>query len=108
LLGGVMSGLLGIGGGTVMVPLLSLWAGRQQRDAHAISLMAIVPISLAALAVYGAAGEIDLLAAAALALGAIGGARAGAGLLARAPEHALKVGFGVFMLFAAASVLLAG
>jgi uncharacterized protein len=103
-----MSGLLGIGGGTVMVPLLSLWAGRPQREAHAISLTAIIPVSLAAVAVYGAAGEIDYLAAAALTLGAIGGARAGAGVLVRAPERALKVGFGVFMLFAAASVLLAG
>src|SRR6187551_314128 len=38
LAGGVLSGLLGVGGGIVMVPLLVLWAGYAQRDAHALSL----------------------------------------------------------------------
>src|SRR3954470_9576353 len=39
--GGLLSGLLGVGGGIVMVPLLVLWAAYSQRDAHAISLGAI-------------------------------------------------------------------
>ena len=34
--GGLLSGLLGIGGGVIMVPLLVLWAGYRQRDAHAL------------------------------------------------------------------------
>jgi hypothetical protein len=108
LLGGLLSGLLGIGGGTVMVPLLVLWSGRAQRDAHAMSLAAIVPISLAAVVVYGGAGQVDVADAAALCLGSIVGARAGARLLARAPERALKAAFGVFMLIAAVSISLKG
>jgi uncharacterized membrane protein YfcA len=108
MLGGALSGLLGIGGGTVMVPLLVLWTGRAQRDAHALSLGAIVPISLAALLVYGGAGEINLADAAALTAGSIVGARVGARLLARAPERLLKGAFGVFMLVAAASITLKG
>jgi uncharacterized membrane protein YfcA len=108
MLGGALSGLLGIGGGTVMVPLLVLWTGRAQREAHALSLGAIIPISLAALLVYGGAGEINLADAAALTAGSIVGARVGARLLARAPERLLKGAFGVFMLVAAASITLKG
>src|SRR3954468_10226569 len=56
--GGLLSGLLGVGGGIVMVPLLVLWAAYSQRDAHAISLGAIIPISIAGIATYGVAGEV--------------------------------------------------
>jgi uncharacterized membrane protein YfcA len=56
--GGVTSGLLGVGGGILIVPLLVLWAGYSQRDAHAWSLGAIVPIAIAGLITYGAAGEV--------------------------------------------------
>src|SRR5215210_4692241 len=98
LAGGLLSGLLGVGGGIVMVPLLVLWAGYAQRDAHAISLGAIIPISLAGVATYGAAGEVRVWHALALAIGAVVGARVGAGLLARLEEHVLKLAFGVFLL----------
>ena len=108
LLGGILSGLLGIGGGTVMVPLLVLWTGRSQREAHALSLGAIIPISLAAVLVYGGAGEVDVTDAAALAAGSVVGARVGARLLAGASERVLKGAFGVFMLVAAASISLKG
>ena len=56
--GGLLSGLLGVGGGIIMVPLLVLWAGYAQREAHAMSLGAIIPISIAGIATYGIAGEV--------------------------------------------------
>lgn len=108
LLGGIMSGLLGIGGGTVMVPLLVLWSGRLQRQAHAMSLAAIIPISFAAVLVYGGAGEVNLGAAMALTVGSMVGARIGARVLAGAPERPLKAAFGVFMLVAALSIAVKG
>src|SRR5687767_13447117 len=83
LAGGVLSGLLGVGGGIVMVPLLVLWVGYAQRHAHAISLGAIVPISLAGVVTYGFAGEVRVWEAVPLAIGAVAGARIGAGLLTR-------------------------
>ncbi len=107
-IGGLLSGLLGIGGGTVMVPLMVLWLGTTQREAHALSLAAIIPISLVAVLIYGEAGKVDPLAAMALALGAVFGARAGARLLARASERPLKFAFGVFLLVAALLLLLEG
>jgi uncharacterized membrane protein YfcA len=103
-IGGVLSGLLGVGGGVVMVPLLVLWAGYRQRDAHALSLGAIIPISLASVLIYGAAGKVRLVDAAALAAGAVVGARIGASWLARIEERPLKLAFGLFL--GAVSILL--
>ena len=101
LAGGIFSGLLGVGGGVVMVPLLVLWGGYGQRDAHAVSLGAIIPISAAGVVTFGAAGEIRIWEALALAAGSILGAQAGARLLARADERKLKLAFGVFLLIVA-------
>jgi uncharacterized protein len=102
--GGTLSGLLGVGGGVVMVPLLVLWAGLKQRDAHAMSLGAIIPISLASVITFGVAGKVRVVDAAALALGSVVGARAGASLLARISERPLKLVFGLFL--AAIAVLM--
>ena len=102
--GGVLSGLLGVGGGIVMVPLLVFWAGYAQRDAHAISLAAIIPISCASVLTYGIAGEVRPWKALALAGGSILGARIGAGALARMRERPLKLVFGLFL--AAVAVLM--
>ena len=103
--GGVLSGLLGVGGGIVMVPLLVLWARFGQRDAHAASLGAIIPISIAGIATYGIAGEVRVWPALALAAGSVVGARIGAGMLARIDERLLKAVFGSFLL--AVAVLMA-
>jgi hypothetical protein len=108
LVGGFFSGLLGIGGGLVMVPLMVFWQGGQQRWAHAMSLAAIIPISLGAVLIYGAGGNVDVPDALALTIGAVVGARVGTGFLVRAPEHILKGCFGVFMLAAAIGVVLKG
>jgi hypothetical protein len=102
--GGLLSGLLGVGGGLVMVPLLVFWAGYRQRDAHALSLGAIIPISLASVITFGAAGEVRVGYAVALTLGSIVGARVGVGVLARIDERRLKIVFGLFL--AATSILL--
>jgi uncharacterized membrane protein YfcA len=98
IVGGVLSGLLGVGGGVIMVPLLVLWAGYRQRDAHAASLGAIIPISIAGIATFGAAGAVRVPEAAALAAGSIVGARVGAGMLSRIDERLLKLVFGLFLV----------
>jgi uncharacterized membrane protein YfcA len=104
-IGGLLSGLLGVGGGLIMVPLLVLWAGFRQRDAHAMSLGAIIPISLASVITFGAAGEVRVGYAVALTIGSMAGARVGAGLLSRIPERPLKIVFGVFVAGAAILML---
>ena len=102
--GGLLSGLLGVGGGIVMVPALVLWARYSQREAHAVSLGAIIPISAAGIATYGIAGEVRWWQALGLAAGSIAGAPLGARLLARIDERLLKVVFGLFLV--AVAVLL--
>lgn len=96
--GGLLSGLLGVGGGVIMVPLLVLWGGYGQRNAHATSLGAIIPISVAGIITYGIAGQVDWTAAAALAAGAVAGALIGAGMLARMNERTLRIVFGCFLV----------
>jgi uncharacterized membrane protein YfcA len=95
---GAFSGLFGVGGGSVMVPLLVLWAGYAQREAHAMSLGAIIPISIAGIATYGIAGEVRYWDAIALCAGSIVGAQIGARLLAQIDERLLKVVFGAFLV----------
>jgi uncharacterized membrane protein YfcA len=108
LLGGGLSGLLGVGGGVIMVPLLVLWHGVAQRDAHAMSLGAIIVISLGGLVPYAAAGEVSVPLAAALAGGAVVGARVGAGILVGLDEAKLKLVFGVFLVLIAVFTVVQG
>lgn len=106
--GGVLSGLLGVGGGIVMVPMLVIWAAYAQRDAHATSLGAIIPISCASVVTYGAAGQVHPTPALALAAGSIAGARIGAGALSRIEERPLKLVFGAFLAGVAVLMLVRG
>ena len=101
-IGGLNSGLLGVGGGITMVPLMVLMAGFTQRRAHALSLMAMVVIASIASVPYVIAGQVRGDWAVALALGSIGGAQVGARLLSRAAEGPLKVGFAALLLLTAA------
>jgi uncharacterized membrane protein YfcA len=82
-IGGLFAGLFGVGGGFIMVPLMMAWLRFDQRRAAATSLLAIIPPALLSAALYGARGEIDLIAAAIIAVGAIAGTPLGALLLRR-------------------------
>lgn len=95
--GGVAAGLLGIGGGVLIVPLLVASAGVPQRRAHAVSLAAIIPAAIVGTVVYASAGEISWEAAGWLAVGALVGAPLGVRLLARSSDRVLAF---VFLLWA--------
>lgn len=105
LIGGTLSGLLGVGGGVIMVPLLTLWLGYSQRIAHATSMTAIIPISIGGILTYGGAGEINYLWAGCLALGSVTGAPIGARILVKANDRALKMAFGVFLVLVAIAMV---
>lgn len=108
MLGGLFSGLLGVGGGLVIIPLLVLAFGAEQRAAHATSLAAIIPLAAVGALTYAAAGKLHVGVALALAAGSIAGASWGARLLAGIDEGRLKVVFGVFVLAVAVSVAFGG
>lgn len=102
---GISSGLFGVGGGIVMVPLLTMFAGLSQHHAHATSLAAIVPIAIVAALVFVDAGEIDYPIAGLLAAGSLVGAPLGARLMARTSEGVLTVAFAILMLAVASQLL---
>ena len=95
---GLGSGLLGVGGGTVMVPLLVAAAAFSQHRAHATSLAAIVPIAAVAAAVFALEGSAEYGTAALLAAGALVGAPLGARAMAAIGERSLEAAFGVFLI----------
>jgi uncharacterized membrane protein YfcA len=103
--GGVLSGLFAIGGGILMVPLLVARAHLDQRRASATSLAAIIPAAAVGSATYLVNGEVDVAAAAFIALGAAGGAVLGSAWLARIPLVALRWMFIFFILAVAARLL---
>lgn len=101
LLAGLMSGLLGVGGGIVMVPLLVYAAHLSQHQAHATSLAAVIAIGAVGAATFATDGQVDLAIAALLALGSLIGAPLGASIMARTPEGPLKIAFGLLMIVVA-------
>jgi uncharacterized membrane protein YfcA len=101
LLGGTLSGAFGVGGGTIMVPLLIWLLGFDQRRAAATSLAAIVPAAISGAASYTVAGEIDLAAALFIAVGGIGGSLIGTKLLRTLPLGWLRWLFIAFLVLVA-------
>lgn len=106
LFGGLLSGLFGIGGGIVMVPLLVIFARFNQRQAAATSLAAIVPTAVIGSITYLINGEIDIAAGAFIAIGAISGALIGSALLRRLSLSWLRWMFIVLIILVAARLLL--
>ncbi|PNY82272.1 sulfite exporter TauE/SafE family protein [Deinococcus koreensis] len=102
---GVMSGLLGIGGGTVQVPLLNLLAGVPIRQAIATSTFIMGLTAVGNALVYQAGGLLDVRLAAGVALGVLVGARAGASLQSRIPAAQLKLFFSLLLIFTAGQLL---
>ncbi len=88
--GGLLSGLFGVGGGILMVPLLIAVAGMDQRRAAATSLVAILPTAVAGAIGYLARGEVDLVVALLVSVGGVAGSWVGSRLLRRIPLPALR------------------
>ncbi len=85
---GAFSGLFGVGGGTMIVPLLILWLGYGEREATGTSLAAIVVIACCRAAVHGAYGNVDVAKGVLIGVPAVVGVVAGTALQQRVPERA--------------------
>jgi uncharacterized membrane protein YfcA len=97
---GLLSGLLGIGGGIVIVPGLIWAAGLDRHTASGTSLVAILPIAAVAAVTYAVApgGAFDPEASAVFVLGSVTGAVLGARVNARVSERALRTAMAVITL----------
>ncbi len=99
---GLFSGLFGVGGGVVIVPLLVLWLGFGERRATGTSLAAIVIIAAVATAVHGAYGNVHLGDGILVGIPAVAGVVAGTQLQRHISTRAIS------LIFAALLVVVAG
>jgi uncharacterized membrane protein YfcA len=102
--GGAFSGLFGVGGGTVIVPLLVLWLGYQQKEATGTSLSAIMVIGTLAAGAQALYGNVDLWLGMAIGAPGLAGVVAGTALQQRISDRAVAGAF-VVLLVASAAVL---
>jgi uncharacterized membrane protein YfcA len=102
---GAFSGLFGVGGGTIIVPLLVIWLGYGQKEATGTSLAAIIVIGALAAGAQAGYGNVDLGKGLLIAVPAVAGVVAGTALQQRISEKAVAGAF-VALLLASAAVLI--
>ncbi len=103
---GLFSGLFGVGGGIVMVPLLLLWLGYGEREATGTSLAAIVVIATAAALTHGAYGNVRVAEGLLVGVPAIGGVLAGTWLQQRIAPRTVRLLFAALLAASAVELLL--
>ncbi len=102
---GIVAGMLGVGGGILFVPALTLVLSLSQVRAEATSLLAIIPVALVGAYRQHRYGNVDLREGAVVGALAAVGVACGVVLSNVLPERALKLGFAALMVFAAAQLL---
>jgi uncharacterized membrane protein YfcA len=102
---GVFSGLFGVGGGAVIVPLLVLWLGFGEREATGTSLAAIVIIAAAAMLTQGAYGNVHVDDGLLVGIPAMGGVLAGTWLQQRISQRAVSLMFAAVLAATAVTLL---
>lgn len=102
---GFFGALFGVGGGIVMVPVLTAFFGLTQHQAHGTSLSAVAATALAGIVVYGLAGHVAWLPAAMMAVSGAFTARLGARLANKTGREQLTLAFAVFILAVGVRIL---
>jgi uncharacterized membrane protein YfcA len=103
---GAFSGLFGVGGGALIVPLLILWLGYDERVATGTSLAAIAVIAVVAAATHGLLGNVDLVKGMLVGGPAVGGVLAGTALQQRISARVIAGLFAVLLLISATLLVL--
>jgi uncharacterized membrane protein YfcA len=103
---GLFSGLFGVGGGVVIVPLLILWLGFGEREATGTSLAAIAVIAAVATLVHGAYGNVHVDDGLLVGLPAVAGVVAGTQLQQRISTRAISLFFAAMLVAVAVDLLL--
>jgi uncharacterized protein len=103
---GLFSGLFGVGGGSVIVPLLVLWLSYDERAATATSLAAIVFVAAFAAATQGLYGNVRVLDAVLVGVPAIAGVLLGTWVHRRVRNRALSLMFAAVLVASAIELVL--
>jgi uncharacterized protein len=107
LIAGISSGFFGIGGATIIVPVLVYLFGLSQHAAQGTTLALMVPpIGILAALKYYQAGHVDIKMAALICLGFFIGGLVGAHLAMPVPENILKKIFGAFLFLIALKMII--
>jgi uncharacterized protein len=103
---GIFSGLFGVGGGTVIVPLLIFWFGYGERLATGTSLTAIVLIGMIGTIAQGSIyGNVHVGTGLLLAIPAIGGVVLGTAIQQRIPQRAVSYLFAALLIASAVELI---
>lgn len=106
LVAGLCAGYIGVGGGFIMVPMMTSLLGVSMRKASGTSLIAIIILSIPGVITQAMLGNVDFIAGIALAVGSIPGAVIGAKFVKKVPERQLRFLFAIFLFIAAVVLLL--
>jgi hypothetical protein len=96
---GFVSGMMGVGGGTVMVPPMVLLAGMTQQLAQGTALLAMIPVGIAGAWTHYKLGNVKMDVAPGLAVGAVAGSYFGGAAANMLPEIALRYIFAVVLIW---------
>ena len=102
---GVLNGLFGAGGGSVVVPAMEKFLGIEEKEAHASAILVILVMSAVSSFIYVRQGFFDTKLWLYTSIGGVVGGMVGAKLLARIPKKWLKIGFGVVILITAVKLI---
>jgi uncharacterized membrane protein YfcA len=105
-LAGIFSGLFGVGGGAVMVPLLIVWLGYQERQAAATSLAAIACIAALGAFLQSRYGNVNVRDAALVGIPALAGVVFGTWLQQRLPTGTISLLFAAVLVASAVELVL--
>ena len=103
---GIFSGLFGVGGGTVLVPLLLLWLGYNEREATGTSLLAISGIAAVAVIAQAGYGRVDVGKGLLIGVPAVGGVVVGTWLQQRLARRVISLLFAALLVALAIDLLL--
>lgn len=101
LISGIVNGLFGSGGGTIIVPSLCFLVGLEEHKSHATAISIILPLSLLSTYIYFRHSVINLNVSFYVAIGSIIGGFIGAKVLNKVPNKYLRKSFGIVMIIAA-------
>jgi len=106
IIAGMLSGLVGVGGGIIIVPALVYFLGFSQKDAQGTSLAVLVlPVAIVAVIYYYKAGHINLKAIPLISIGFILGSFLGGKLVLMLPDATVKKIFAILMILVAIKML---
>ncbi|MDR2772222.1 MAG: sulfite exporter TauE/SafE family protein [Elusimicrobiota bacterium] len=102
--GGILSGMFGVGGGLILIPLMTIFLKMGQHQAQGASL-GIIMFSFVSMLVYYKNGYVDLKVVVLIGIGFILGGLISSHIAVSLPENILKKCFGVFLIVVACKML---